>query len=137
MGKGPEFFPGWIPSRGATNHSATRLGAPGERGKENRPRAGGIGSQRGRNAGLPQPAAGPGGEEPRKGDPVGPAGLGGCGPGATPPERLSPNPALMTPNPGGTFPAWLVFFLLCFVSEAKAFESPSRTGIKDSFFKSY
>lgn len=33
MGKGPEFFPGWIPSRDATNHSATRLGAAGRVGK--------------------------------------------------------------------------------------------------------
>lgn len=135
MGKGPEFFPGWISSRGATNHSATRLGAAGRAGKgkiaPEQAEQGGEGAEKTR--GCPSP----GGAEPRGGSAVRTAGPGGCGPCAAPPERRSPHPALNTPNPGGTFPAWLVFFLLCFVLEAKAFESPSRTGIKDSFFKSY
>lgn len=60
-----------------------------------------------------------------------------CVPSPPLPKRVSPYCALITPNPGGTFPASLGFFLPCFVLEAKAFESPSRTGIKVSFFKSY
>lgn len=130
MGKGPEFFPGWIPSRGATSHSATRLSAAGRAGKGKSHPNGRHGEKKGQKGGV-VPARG------ERSPAEGAAGPGGCGFGAATPERFSPHPAVLSPNPGGTFPAWLLFFLLCFVLEAKAFESPSRSGIKVSFFKSY
>lgn len=113
MGKGPEFFsrPDSFPRRNKPQRGATGRRRESGKGKAQPSRRDREG--RGRSGGCP----GPGGAEPRGG---GAAGPGGRGAGAAPPERLSPYPALMTPNPGGTFPAWLVFFpaLFCFGSES-------------------
>lgn len=131
MGKGPEFFsrPDSFPRRNKPQRGATGRRRESGKGKAQPSRRDREG--RGRSAGLPRPG---GSGAPRRG-------RGGAG--GSRGRRCAPRAAFSIsrfndPEPRRNFSGVAGFFsLLCFVLEAKAFESPSRTGIKDSFLKSY
>lgn len=105
MRKGPEFFPGWIPARRATNPGATALGAAGKSGKgktdpktPKKPEDGRGGTDGGRCGAAP--ARGPARDTRRRrgtarspgaGARKGTGGAGGFGPGAAPPRSVFPH----------------------------------------------
>lgn len=124
MRKGPEFFPGWIPARRATNPGATALGAAGKSGrakrtrKRRRSRRTGGGGRTAGGAGLPPPADRPGirggGAEPRgapgRGRAREPAGLGASVLALLPPEASFPISRFNNPKSGRNFSGVAGFF---------------------------
>lgn len=140
-GKGRSLLPaGSLPRapqsparRGGARRGKRRGGGGGAKGPE---RAGGPG-EKGGVRGLSPPAAALGCAEPRgapgRGRATGPAEPGAPVLAPRPPERVSPYPALITPNPGGTFPAWLVFSCLVLFWKRKRL-NPLQEPVSKSLF---